>query len=71
MGEWQPIESAPKDGTRILLGYFGDAEHMSGAIAVGHVFQWERMPKALVASWLYGVEPTHWASLPSPPESAA
>lgn len=60
--EWQPIESAPKDGTAVLLY---DPTTESG----GFVFEgaWEN-------GWYdYGDwfdrTPTHWIPLPSPPRS--
>lgn len=79
MSEWQPISTAPKDGTRILL--WGTC-HASGA----NYFDTE--PQAMVGRYgklgdladyskeweadpvdYYGIEirPTHWMTLPSPP----
>jgi hypothetical protein len=52
---WQPIETAPKDGTRILL--------WCGSKAHTFVGQWSR------GSWV-GAKyhtPTHWIPLPAPP----
>jgi len=64
---WQPIETAKRDGTRIILGR---KQAMSGAmIAVsGH---WNsggayHMPHWSTASIL--PEPTHWMPLPDPPQ---
>jgi len=53
---WQKIETAPKDGTTVLL-YIPDA---GGGIACGH---WD-------VRWCaseYLVVPTHWRALPPPP----
>ena len=58
MGEWQPIETAPKDGSFILLAT------PKGRIADG---SWSLVYK--VWSWPYVmVEPTHWMPLPTPPK---
>lgn len=65
MSEWQPIETAPKDGTRIL------------AIAPpdGHqIVAWGQSKRR--ANWRINFEtgpawwgaPTHWIPLPAPPE---
>ena len=61
--EWQPIETAPKDGTRIMLW-------LSGPI---------RRPKAIFGRWcprysgfwmtdVGGAKPTHWMPSPDPPK---
>lgn len=61
MNMWQPIETAPKDGSSILLAT------PKGRIADGF---WALTYG--VWSWLYVmVEPTHWMPLPAPPGSQA
>ena len=62
---WQPIETAPKDGTEVLL-----CEPLSGGyhfIVVGAF--WRQL------DWITGggrqVDPTHWMPLPAPPEIEA
>jgi hypothetical protein len=53
---WQPIETAPKDGTYVLLAT------PRGRIADGNFCNYG------VWSWPYVmVEPTHWMPLPPPP----
>lgn len=66
MGEWQPIETAPKDGSRILLlrrqqivcGYWrrnwGEPYWAHDAHVVDD------------ARWF---PPTHWMPLPDPPDA--
>lgn len=76
--EWQPIETAPKDGTRILIAggtYYYDASEMPD----------QEFTSADTAYWRnggwcggYGSEyngeywhkPTHWQPLPAPPATA-
>ena len=71
--EWQPIETAPKDGTEVLL--WGSAE--SSPHARPHLGS-EDVERAAWADdcWivtsaqvsdLYVPEPTHWMPLPDPP----
>ena len=59
MSEWQPIETAPKDG-REILGWFGSAS----------VIRWHIGTESF---WTDGFmrlrEPTHWMPLPEPPET--
>jgi len=72
MGTWQPIETAPKDGTELLLfGAFAwngyDDQTMTGST----VGRWDSDERAWVASNAnpyvdYG-EPTHWMPLPDHP----
>jgi hypothetical protein len=68
---WQPIETAPKDGTRVLV-YNGDI----------YVAAWEdsSMSLKIKKGWVYACvatnwnyyevvyEPTHWMPLPNSPE---
>ena len=61
--EWQPIETAPKDGTKIWLYYEGTAYW-------GHWYQ-----HRAVSGWItdvfdcamYDFRPTRWMPLPAPP----
>lgn len=65
MMEWQPIETAPRDGCHILLA--GIAE--PGGVVVAYwntdvTHQWECSHDD--QNDLYG-DPTHWMPLPAPP----
>ena len=84
MTEWQPIETAPKDGTGVLLCWAIDAD--------GKPIDWRKSPKTShvfvqVAAWWEGdnawivytdsvqepavhFTPTHWMPLPPPPNCA-
>ena len=60
MSKWQPIETAPKDGT-VILGF----EDMYFPMLWVHN-RWELSGVV----WCDGsdeVEPTHWMPLPNPP----
>lgn len=66
-GGWQPIETAPKDGTNILTF----ARDQYGITYFG-VAQWaEKNPDFpnTVSGWFwpYAIKPTHWMPLPAPP----
>ena len=81
MGEWQTIETAPKDGTHILV--------FPALLAYPLVVSWERparTPPMMLARfgdtesspgfWRVAMsqarvpyEPTHWMPLPSPPSA--
>ena len=67
---WQPIETAPKDGTEILLHFRYSAlrEEPESFVSSGW---WFSSPKQIDDGWLtdHGFigEPTHWVALPKPP----
>ena len=68
--KWEPIETAPKDGTRIDL--WSRSERVPNA-------RWDARRKAWVHDWLGDFDsidevrvdgnPTHWMPLPPPPEA--
>ena len=81
---WRPIESAPKDGRTILLGYFNS--HRKWRTLRGQWMseeyiaeQWEE-PENGEEGWFetavepddvpncWATEPTHWMPLPAAPE---
>ncbi|WP_176928754.1 DUF551 domain-containing protein [Variovorax sp. YR634] len=68
-GQWQPIETAPKDGTSILL-------YTSEGIIEGYWSHndWEQSPCHATYDGCGGVaincRPTHWMPLPAPPTIA-
>lgn len=80
VGKWQPIESAPKDGTRILLGY--STHIFTGVWAVCGEWDDERYTKLRRGYWKHEMHfagvlamrsnpPTHWQPLPEPPDTTA
>lgn len=75
-GGWQPIETAPRDGTPVIV-----ARHMD---EFGWIRGWARWAggDGFVSGWVsYGFDPvmgelglahpTHWQPLPAPPAAAA
>ena len=76
MSEWQPIETAPKDGTRVLVFGFGDDFEVvrwtpdAGLIAPGLPFNRTGAWKTSQDGWLLPNEVTHWMPLPPPPQPA-
>lgn len=67
-GGWQPIGTAPRDGTRVHLGF----AHMAGFDVIGHSYGkgWQSNggPNETEEFSFFGrPDPTHWQPLPSPP----
>lgn len=79
MSEWYPIETAPKDGTRVLLFYPKCGEYGQDNVIFGE-FDSDKYAKNPRPFWsndrrgLYGTlqtraqQPTHWMPLPGPPK---
>ena len=69
MSEWQPIETAPKNGESVLL-YYGQEY----CIMEGGCFKRERgYRKNVYYQWVAAIDmgelgPTHWMPLPKPPQ---
>jgi hypothetical protein len=70
-GVWQPIETAPKDSTAILLWPYTPGDIWSGhapkEVALGYYVAdgvWLNPEDAFGTTF----EPTHWMPLPEPPE---
>ena len=65
---WQPIETAPKDGTWILLASKDDDEGLaiqSGFWGDGFYYGWRDFKND--SCGIGGFEPTHWMPLPPEP----
>lgn len=73
---WQPIETAPKDGTDILVWYSGAVRvtrwyvhYMNGHPDLRRAPEWDQ--DVMYGPSYYGpMEPTHWMPLPQPPEQS-
>lgn len=59
MSDWQPISTAPRDGTAFLA--------FDGEINVGF---WDRAASSWSISGEFTFHPSHWMPLPQPPEDA-
>lgn len=74
MSEWQPIETAPKDGTKMILADLSDGGPVPSNIGVGawefvESNDWDEKPVWDWAAYAGTTEdPTHWMPLPDPPE---
>ena len=66
--EWQPIETAPKDGTDILV-MTGETMHVVRWINIhGDFDYWTVDDNKHGPFTLRGKAPTHWMPLPDPPK---
>lgn len=70
--EWQSIETAPKDGTEVLVY---DAGMIEAGMSTIQQAYWHRDRRYLSGgewrvSALHRSEPSHWMPLPSPPVPA-
>jgi hypothetical protein len=67
MSEWKPIETAPRDGTNIILV---DADNTPPCLVIG---LWSDKLHTWIVKWdldpFEGYDATHWMPLPLPPES--
>ncbi len=71
MSDWRPIETAPKDGTRIII--FGSVTDMEPEPRMGWWGDYDAAGELGEPLWVDddGSEiegATHWMPLPSPPE---
>ena len=72
--EWQPIESAPKDGTRILAYAYRRGWETDGSaivVCAWHGHRWAIMganPRLQCPDTKDECTPTHYMDLPTPPE---
>lgn len=67
MGDWQPIATAPRDGTMILAW-----TPQGGVVHDGFMWlmRWDGI-KGAWTPWALSVDPpTHWQPLPPPPSDA-
>ena len=65
MGEWQPIETAPKDGTHVLL-WFDDMPAVAHYMKSEHGEWWEPSEN-LISDVIGAYESEWWMPLPKSP----
>jgi hypothetical protein len=82
MNDWQPIETAPKDGTHIILfwpqsgrhptrdGYrVEEARWFSKEECIGGCRYWEPAFVSIGHNAVHHIGMTHWMRLPKPPDA--
>ena len=64
MLRWQPIKTAPKDGSHIILAMIPATARTAWHASLGYWNgdQWEEVGTGLTAQWC-----THWTHQPGPP----
>jgi len=75
--DWQPIETAPKDGTRVLLwthdrvdiGCFDESKHYRNGKLAFHSARWVTSTSTATRCGADETPPTDWAPLPDGPEN--
>lgn len=72
---WQPIETAPKDGTHVLLWFEWHDLPVVGDFRYGRWWSVHslggNLPRPNGMDWEEVMRPTHWMPLPLPPATEA
>lgn len=66
LSEWQPIETAPRDGTHILCFHPKYDMILNGVWDGGHINDFEMKDERL--EYVKDFRPTHWRPLPPGPD---
>lgn len=69
MGEWRPIETAPRDGRWVLIGGPKMPIPLVATPKLDSVDGWFAPIDAVYGPNCQGVEATHWMPLPDPPST--
>lgn len=67
---WKPVDTAPKDGTAVLVfgkGDFASAPYIGVREWTGFRWAEPNISAHDLDDWLDGTEVTHWMPLPDPP----
>lgn len=72
--KWEPIETAPKDGTSVLLGYLDKSGRFAVKSARFELITAFPRKEGPWSAWVCTMDPclvcqraTHWMPLPAPP----
>lgn len=68
MSEWRPIDTAPKDGSHVMLGDAPEQYVCEGYYEEDGDRGWYMANTHWTDAYDGRVYPTHWQPLPSPPE---
>lgn len=69
MSDWQPIETAPRDGTTVLAGAQGRDGHLWHPLPLRFLDGRWRADFAEGGWRSIDPQPTHWMPLPEPPSN--
>lgn len=74
--EWQDIETAPKDGSKIILGYpetpCDEETCYMSHVGEGYYHSWHKSFNFLNTDGRHTIlAPTHWQPLPEAPKSSS
>jgi hypothetical protein len=68
MSEWKSIESAPRDGTKIVLAeYYDGGRHPEDARWMFYTDYWREYREGFGGGFGTPGNPSHWMPLPDPP----
>lgn len=65
MADWQPIETAPRDGTEFIACW--QPEGYDYQLVNADTYWWGR-GECFISHEAGRIEPTHWMPLPAPPK---
>jgi hypothetical protein len=73
MNEWHPIETAPKDGTPVILFFPNNYWRTDLPVALGFGSEdgWYEGEADSHSMTAFGSQPTHWMPLPKPPTTSS
>jgi hypothetical protein len=70
MSKWQPIETAPKDGSYIMILFDGEHRVVSWVEPIKGARIWHWAERDQIEPSFNPALVTHWMPLPEPPQSS-